>query len=182
MVRKRRVIVVNQRDEVIGYKLDEDLLSTDIYRVSALWLTNSKKEVLLAQRAFSKSHDPEKWGPAVAGTIEEGETYEQNMVKEIEEELGLTGIKLKLGPKLERKTKYHYFVQWFFATLDKPANSFKIQKEEVEQVKWISKKQLTKELQPTCLAGANGIIKQKKIKPFIMKLLFTEFLYMENCP
>ncbi len=146
MVKKRRVTVVNQRDEIIGYKFDEDLLPTDIYRVSTLWLTNSKREVLLAQRAFSKSHDPGKWGPAVAGTIEEGETYEQNIVKEIEEEIGITEIMLKLGSKLERKAKYHYFVQWFFATLDKPADSFKIQKSEVEQVKWFSKKELISEL------------------------------------
>ncbi len=146
MVNKRRVTVVNQRDEIIGYKFDEDLLPTDIYRVSALWLTNSKGEVLLAQRAFSKSHNPGKWGPAVAGTVEDGETYAENIIKETEEELGVIGIKLKLGPKLERKAKYHYFVQRFFATLDKPAESFKIQKDEVEQVKWFSKKELTKQL------------------------------------
>ncbi len=146
MDKKRRLTVVNQNDEIIDYKFDEDLLSTDIYRVSALWLTNSKGETLLAQRAFSKSHDPGKWGPAVAGTVEEGETYKQNIVKEIEEEIGLTGIKLKLGPKLERKAKYHYFVQWFFATVDKSAESFKIQKSEVERVKWFSKKELINEL------------------------------------
>ena len=31
-------------------------------------------------RSFTKSHDPGKWGPAVAGTVEEGETY--NFLKE----------------------------------------------------------------------------------------------------
>lgn len=78
-----KYLVVNESDEVIATKERAELLTTDIVRVSALWLTNSQGEVLLAKRAASKKYDASKWGPAAAGTVEECESYEQNMVKEI---------------------------------------------------------------------------------------------------
>ena len=37
---------------------------------------------------------PEVWGPAVSGTNEEGETYDSNIIKEAQEEIGLTGYTL----------------------------------------------------------------------------------------
>jgi len=50
--------IVDEKDKIIGYKDRKEIQKEDIYRVSALWITNSKDEILLAQRAFSKSHDP----------------------------------------------------------------------------------------------------------------------------
>lgn len=140
----KRFTIVNEHDEVMGYADDE---TGKIYRVTALWLTNSRGDILLAQRAFTKEHDPGIWGPAAAGTVEEGETYETNMPKEVEEELGLKNLPLTIGPK-QRVTgpPYDYFVQWYLATIDKPAEKFVIQKEEVAQVRWFSRHQLATEL------------------------------------
>ena len=38
--------------------------------------------------------------------------------------------------------KYNYFCQWYLLKSDKKKEDFIIQKEEVEEVKWISKKEL----------------------------------------
>ena len=81
------ITIVNLDDEIIGYKPRSEITSQDVYRVSALWIENSKGEILLAQRGFMKRNNPGKWGPAVAGTIDKGESYEENMYKEAEEEL-----------------------------------------------------------------------------------------------
>jgi len=142
-----KIPVVNENDDLLEYKERESLDQKDIYRVSALWLTNSQGQILLAQRALNKSHDPGRWGPAVAGTVEEGEDYEKNILKEIKEELGLNEIKLNKSIKIRRKTKYNYFVQWFTAVINKTENEFKIQKAEVEKIKWFTKEELKKELQ-----------------------------------
>ena len=66
------IIIVDKEDNIIGYKDRYKLDPSDIYRVSALWLTNSKEDILLAQRSFDKKHYPGKWGPAVAGTVKKG--------------------------------------------------------------------------------------------------------------
>ncbi len=86
-----KIIVVDENDKEIGVKERSKITHDDIYRVSGLWLTNSKGEILLAQRSFNKprDNDPGKWGPAVAGTVDEDETYKENIQKEIKEELGL---------------------------------------------------------------------------------------------
>lgn len=50
--------IVNLDDEIIGYKERSKITSQDIYRVSALWIENSKGEILLAQRGFMKRNNP----------------------------------------------------------------------------------------------------------------------------
>ena len=84
--------IVDENDNIIAQKERANIKPEDIYRVAALWVTNSKGDILLAQRALSKKHDPGKWGPAVAGTVEERETYRANIIKETSEEIGLHDI------------------------------------------------------------------------------------------
>lgn len=61
MNKKPKIIIVDKNDNVIGSKYREDLIPRkDIYRVSALWITNSKDEVLCTQRSFNKEHNPGK--------------------------------------------------------------------------------------------------------------------------
>lgn len=143
---KPRIVIVNEQDEIIDHKKRGTLTKDDIYRVSALWVKSSKGDILLAQRKFTKNHDPGKWGSAVAGTIDEGETYEQNIIKEAEEEIGLKNIKPTLGPKVHMTGEHNFFGQWYALVTDKPAEDFIIQEEEVEQVKWFTRTNLIKEL------------------------------------
>jgi isopentenyl-diphosphate Delta-isomerase len=141
-----KVIIVNEKDEQIGLKDRKDIKKDDIYRVSALWIKNSKGDILLAQRALTKKNNPGMWGPAVAGTNEEGETYESNIIKEAEEELGLKNVNFKKGPKIIRHNAHSYFCQWFTLKIDKKIDKFTIQKEEVEKIAWFKKETLLKDI------------------------------------
>jgi len=49
-----KIIIVNKNDKIIGYKERGTLKSSDIYRVSSLWIQNSQGKILLAQRSFNK--------------------------------------------------------------------------------------------------------------------------------
>jgi len=113
-------------------------------------MANSKNEILLAKRALTKKHDPGKWGPAVAGTVDEGETYDSNIVKEVEEELGLKNINPEKWIKNDTigKQKYQHFTQWYKLRLDEPLDYFKLQEEEVSEIKWFARDEL-KELGDT---------------------------------
>lgn len=139
-----RITVVNERDDVLGYKDSKDRDPRDIIRVSGLWLRNSKGEILIAQRALDKTHDAGKWGPAAAGTVEEGETYLSNTIKEAREELGvaLNEKQLVPGAHLFRETSHRYFAQHYIAKIDMPLEDFKIQKKEVENLRWIGVEEL----------------------------------------
>jgi isopentenyl-diphosphate delta-isomerase len=142
------VVVVDKNDTEVGVKKWENLKNEDIYRVSALWVENSKGEVLMARRALSKSHDPNRWGPAVARTLEEGENYDSGIIKGAAEEIGLKKMKFKKGSKIKILLvgRLRYFLQWYVVKIDKPAEEFKAQKNEVAEVRWFTKEELKKKI------------------------------------
>lgn len=146
-----KIPIVNEQDEIIGYKEREEKAPGDIIRASGLWVTSPDGYTLLAQRSFKKKNGPGMWGPAVAGTVEEGETYESNIIKEAEEEIGLIEFTPILGPKNRVQPVNGYgnlWGQWFTAIVDR-SYQFKKQDEEVEQIKWFSKDELNKLLKET---------------------------------
>jgi len=138
-----KIIIVDEDDQIIGHKNRDEITSGDIYRSSSLWIINRQGEILLAQRALSKDHGPGMWGPAVEGTIERGETYESNMIKETGEELGLLNVKPIEKDKIRVAGKWNHFCQRFLLVLDRNAKDFAIDKAEVEQVRWFSKEELS---------------------------------------
>lgn len=137
-----KAVIVDKNDVVVGAKPKSQWLNTDIQRVTALWLTNSKGEILLAQRALTKRYSPGKWGPAASGTVEEGETYDSNIIKEVEEEIGIKDIKPTKGPKFFVTAEHSYFRQMYYAVLDAPITAFKFPKEEVSALKWFSPEEI----------------------------------------
>lgn len=139
-----RIIIVNEQDEPIGIKDRADILPDDIYRVSALWLENIKGECLIARRAFTKRHDPGLWGPAVAGTVGEGETYESNIRKESLEEIGLELGEIILGKKLLYTEEHKFFAQWFFTKVGASKETLKFNPAEVAEIRWVPRDVLGK--------------------------------------
>lgn len=144
---KPKIIIVNENDQIIGYKERATLNQEDIYRVSALWIQNSQGDILMAQRSFSKKNYPGNWSNAVDGTNEEGESYESNIIKEAEEEIGLKNFPFQKVKKIRAKGLHNFFGQLFLAVVDKDVKDFKVNKEEIEEIKWFKKEVLSKELE-----------------------------------
>lgn len=145
-----RIPIVDTSDAIIGFKERADIdYSKDIFRTASLWITNSRGDILLAQRKFDKKVDPGKWAEAVGGTVEGDDNYEQTVIREAKEELGLNITTLTAGPKQFITTPCSYFVQWFTVVVDEGIDSFVIQDEEVEQIAWVPLAQLRRELATT---------------------------------
>lgn len=88
-----KIPIVNENDEIISYKEREETTREDIRRIISLYVFNQDNEVLIAKRQSTKTIDPNLWGPVVAGTVDEGDDYDSTVLKEAEEEIGLTNIK-----------------------------------------------------------------------------------------
>lgn len=151
-----RITIVDESDKPIGSK-ERDLVGPeDIYRVAAIWITSPRGTILMAQRAAGKKHSPGKWAAAVVGTVEDGEDYKTNAVKEATEEIGLTvhADKLHEGPlqriRIPNPTR-NYFCQWFYYTTDMPIEVLELKADEVADLKWFSKDELLElmDKQPT---------------------------------
>jgi len=142
-----KIQIVDENDQVISHKDRSEVdYQNDIYRVAALWVTNSQGQVLIAQRKLTKDKDPGKWGPAVSGTVDEGETYEANIYKEAEEEIGLTGAQFNKGPKMRVSQPRNYFCQWFTLSVDRDIGLFHVQEEEVEELRWVLETELARDV------------------------------------
>lgn len=144
-----KIPIVNRQDRIIAYKDRDRVEKNDIYRVAALWVSNERGDILLARRAWTKKHNPGMWGPAVAGTVEKGETYRQNIIKEAREEIGLKSIKPKAGKKEFREQEHRYFVQLYHLVENKNISEFKIQKKEVAEIRWWPQQDLVHALKRT---------------------------------
>ena len=93
------------------------------------------------KRSKNKKHHPNLWGHSVAGSVEEGETYEENIIKEAREEIGINLDKVILGPKKRVSSSHEYFCQYFFTKIQF-GTVFRLQESEVDEVEWISLQKL----------------------------------------
>ena len=127
-------IVVDEHDTIVWYKERREDIDPEkeFYRITALRLTNSQWEILIAQRSHNKRLAPGKRWPAVAGTVEQGESYEANIIKEMREEIWLKDVKLTTGPKYKHEgTGNNHFAQRFLGTVDMDISFFTKEKDSV---------------------------------------------------
>lgn len=135
-----RIPIVNEQDEIIAYKERSDRNDFDIIRTTSIWITDDTHNfILLQKRSMKKKNSPGVWCPAVSGTVEENETYEENAYKELEEEIGINNVKLVEGKKYFYGTSK--FNQMYKLILPIDTN-FILEKEEVDQVQWFTKDDL----------------------------------------
>jgi isopentenyl-diphosphate delta-isomerase len=140
-----RIVIVDDTDTEIAVKEKSEMSPDDRYRVSAIWITNTAGDILLAKRAATKNHDPGKWATAVAGTVEEGEDYLTNAVKEAQEELGLTIAPGELVPGFKHfvaRERGGFFCQWYWYTRDIAPDELVLEPWEVADVCWVSEERL----------------------------------------
>jgi len=135
--------IVNKNDRIIGYKKREDITFLDIYRVSAVIPIDQEGNIYLGKRALTKKNNPGLIAPLVNGTVGKGETYRANAIKETFEEIGLKikNVK-KIGKCLINKKPYIHFLVLYGIKIDNNT-SFKIDKNEISEVKKLSIEEAT---------------------------------------
>jgi mutator protein MutT len=90
------VDVVDEDDRVIGQvtraQMRRDKL---LHRVVAILCRNRDGKIYVHRRTATKDLFPNLYDMWTAGTVEAGETYEAAAKRELEEELGITGVELE---------------------------------------------------------------------------------------
>ncbi|WP_055443206.1 NUDIX hydrolase [Lacinutrix himadriensis] len=116
------------------------------HNTAHIWFYTKKGEILLAQRAASKTIYPLLWDVSVAGHIDAGETIKQGAIREVKEEIGLTISETdleKIGvfecfqsyPNGITDNEFHHT---FITELQVDFSSLIFQIEEVEALKLVS--------------------------------------------
>ncbi len=107
------------------------------------WIINDQGKILVQKRALSKKTCPGLWDVSSAGHVHAGETSLHGIIRETSEELGLETKPEDyryIGEYISDST--WEIMQIYLLKTDKDLDAFSLQKEEVEQIKWVSLKEL----------------------------------------
>jgi len=90
------VEIFDDLDQVVGTATRSECHGRPdlIHRAAHVLVFNHLGELLLQKRADTKLIQPGRWDSSVGGHLDPGETYRQAAVREMEEELGISGMPL----------------------------------------------------------------------------------------
>ena len=129
-----------------------------------IWTINSKNQSLFQKRAACKKNYPNKWATC-SGHVLAGETIVEGAIRETYEELG---IKTKeedykfICELIVDKT--FELAQIYLLKIDTKINEFKIQEEELSEVKWIDNSEVEKMMRSDDFLKFNDETDEKYIK------------------
>ncbi len=146
---EEQVVLVSENDEILGFMEKQQAhINGILHRAFSVFLFNKNGEMLLQKRAASKYHSPNQWTNAVCSHPRRGETYLEGAKRRLKEELGIeTNLEEKfhfiykahVGDNLWEHELDHVFIGNY-------EGEFRLNPEEVSEVRYISSENLEKEL------------------------------------
>jgi isopentenyldiphosphate isomerase len=138
---ERLVVIVNEADEPVGVAMRSDMRAKNLlHRCTAvLVLSTDGKQLLVHQRADSKSFWPGWWDLVAGGVVEAGEDLTEAAQRELQEELGIDASLTKLGSGRLTNHELDVFMHVWIARHDGP---FHFTDGEVQQVGWLNQTEL----------------------------------------
>lgn len=88
--------LVDENDNVIGKEDRNIIYKKDLnnFRVINIMIINSENKIIVPKRSSNRRLFPNCYDCSVGGHVSSGETYEEAAYRELEEELGITNVKL----------------------------------------------------------------------------------------
>ena len=133
--------VLDEEGNLTGNKEDKDIIHEKglWHREVCALIRNRKGEYLIQKRAATKKQAPNKWG-MTAGHVDAGEDFEEAMIRELKEELGILfsqeELKILERKKIEIFPKNSHVTYFYYLRTNLEENQFTIQKEELDEIKW----------------------------------------------
>lgn len=150
--------MIDVLDEKTGDLTDEIISKSEAHRIGKwhgsihiLIINKDKTKTLLQKRCEQKKLYPNMWDITVGGHITAGETPLISAQRELQEELGLNlnNLDVKEIDRIKEQLSNNgvisnEYVSIYVAYGDVEISKIKLQKEEVSEIKWCSKKELNK--------------------------------------
>ena len=138
--------IFDENNKYLGYSLERSAVHKKNlwHRHVSAWIMNYNGKILLQQRALDKKKNPGKWAKT-GGHVDSGETCDESIKREIYEEIGL-----KLNDDeinnidifKSINSDEHYYSYGYIIFTNYKEDDFKLQKEEVNEVKYYTIEEL----------------------------------------
>lgn len=114
----------------------------DWQRSTGVFIINAKKQLLCHKRSVHKDANPGAWSAHSGGHLTSGQTYEDNAVAELKEELGLIVDPSDLIPVTIAKNYEHlHHSQLYIYIWNGKEQDLRFTDGEIEQVKWMTREE-----------------------------------------
>lgn len=158
------ITFVDDNDELIGYGTKKEAIAKGIaHRISRIFVFNSAGELLIQKRS-PFVNVPNRWDQSAAGHVDEGEDYATAAARELEEEVGISGVPLKEVAKMYSEELDDGFVKKRFNVIftTKYDGNIKTNEREVSDYKWIKPEELERWMQDSPDDFTQGFLQNYK--------------------
>lgn len=141
------VIIVNDQNEAVGAVQRQEMRAHKLpHRASFILVFNERDEVYVQRRTLTKDIYPGRYDPATGGVVLTNESYEDNAVRELAEELGIRHVPLQAhGDFYFADADVKVWGRVFSCRYDGP---LELQAEEVESVSLMTLAQILEHISP----------------------------------
>lgn len=166
--------VLNERGEYIGKIESRNNCHTKglWHKAVAMFIINSKEQVLLQKRSANKKMWPNMWDITAGGHVLAGEFGFQSIIREAEEELGIslnkndiTFVGSSISTNVQGDIVNNHFNEFYIVNKDIDETTLKLQEEEVSEVKWVDKNEIIERIKDNC----NGITAKEGCWEYLIK-------------
>jgi len=146
-----RIIFVDENDEPIGIGTREEAWAKGIHmRIVRAVLRDEKGRILSQLRSPEKKSYPNRWTDSASGHVDEGDTYDSAVIRELEEELGLSTELTFVGKFASKDVIDDKIISEFNAVYEGKINStssFTLEAGEVSDTQWFDLDDLKRRIQ-----------------------------------
>jgi len=129
--------VVNERDEVVGQNTRREVHRLGLkHRAVHVLVFNARGEVFLQKRSMLKDTARGKWDSSSSGHLNSGEDYDACAVRELREEIGLSGVKPERLFKIDACAETGWEFCWIYRC--ESEGPFQLHPEEIETGGWFT--------------------------------------------
>lgn len=141
--------VVDENDKIIEKRIYRDCVHLGLLHraIVVILLDSTMTRTFIQKRSERKTFFAGLWSASCTGHVASGESYAQGATREVEEELGLGGVKLEeLFKFLSPKWRFGDKTEWEYITVfegNSDDRKITLQEEEVQEGKYISFRELS---------------------------------------
>lgn len=142
------------------------------HKAVAMFIINSKNQVLLQKRSVTKKLWPNMWDITAGGHVFAGEFGFEAVIRELKEELGievnkndLTFIGSSISSNIKEYIINNHFNEYYIVHKDIDKSDVTLQEEEVSEVEWMNKEEIIKRVKD----NYNGITDKEGCWEYLVK-------------
>lgn len=152
---EERYDVLNEKGEYTWKTETRDICHKEglWHRAVAIFVINSKNQLLLQKRSAKKKMWPNMWDVTAGGHVLANELGYQAVIRETEEELGekidrkdLIFIGSSISTNVKGEIINKHFNEYYVVIKDIDETKLKLQEDEVSEVKWMEKDEIIRRI------------------------------------